>query len=299
MSKIAILMSTYNGEEFLNSQLESIANQITKHDISLYIRDDGSKDNTIHIIEKWMDKIDIHLDVGNNIGPARSFWNLFKNKSVHADYYAFCDQDDIWDNNKMEIAVNSLSGEYHLYACNCRSIDADGMLLEQCRKKNAPEIALDKLFVSGVTQGCAMVITNELREYICEKNISCVPMHDQVICMYALTFGKFFWDPTPHFSYRFHDNNVVANKNKSGILSKIQTFKRWKRNSKDSLTVVAKELLSNCVEIDEDMKCFLENVAECKNSVLSKIYLLRNSRIKRMNRVYRNSFYLRVLFNLI
>lgn len=299
MSKIAILMSTYNGERFLDKQLESIANQITSHDITLYIRDDGSNDMTIDIIKKWKDKINIKLYVENNIGPAKSFWKLFKDRTIQADYYAFCDQDDIWDNDKIEIAIDNLKGMYHLYACNCRSIDANGLIIDKYRKKNKPDISLDLLFVSGVTQGCAMVFTNALREYICEKNISCIPMHDLIVCMYALTFGDFFWDQTPHFSYRFHDNNVIANKKNLKLLSKIKTFKRWKKNSEKSLTVVAKELLINTTRIDEGMKYFLKNMAGCRSSWTCKLYLIRNKRIRKMGWSYKSSFYLRILLNLI
>ena len=95
--KIAVLMSTYNGQKYLDEQLMSIADQTFSKMMTLYIRDDGSTDNTLKIIEKWKKKIDIVFFQGENVGPARSFWKLLMNSEIQADYYAFCDQDDIWN----------------------------------------------------------------------------------------------------------------------------------------------------------------------------------------------------------
>ena len=99
--KIAILMSTYNGHKYLDEQMESLVNQTLKDNMTVYVRDDGSNDDTIEIIEKWSKKLDVVLYKGENIGPAKSFWDLFMNLGIQADYYAFCDQDDVWEKDKL------------------------------------------------------------------------------------------------------------------------------------------------------------------------------------------------------
>ena len=71
--KIAILMSTYNGEKYLDEQLESIFKQNINAKITLYVRDDGSTDSTIAIIQQWKQKLDIVLYKEKNLGPAGSF----------------------------------------------------------------------------------------------------------------------------------------------------------------------------------------------------------------------------------
>lgn len=299
MSKIAVLMSTYNGEQFIEEQLESLANQKCSHEVNIYIRDDGSSDRTISIIEKWKQNLKIDLFTGENLGPAYSFWELLTNKSIHADYYAFCDQDDIWDEDKLEIAVSHLNSKVHLYACNCRNIDADGNVIEEFWKKEKPEITLDKLFVSGIAQGCAMVFTDSLRNYILGKNITCITMHDLIVCMYGLTFGDFYWDCNPHFSYRFHNNNVVANKNRKGLAAKFATLKRWKKNKKRSLTQVAKELIQNTEIYDREQREFVKQLANAKVSIRSKIYLFRYKKIKSTDKPALKSFYFRILLNMI
>ena len=83
--KIAILMSTYNGEKYIEKQLESIAKQTFKEYITLYVRDDGSSDKTVELIEQWCTKLNIIFYKGKNVGPARSFWDLFTNTEIQAE----------------------------------------------------------------------------------------------------------------------------------------------------------------------------------------------------------------------
>lgn len=90
-------MSTYNGENYLKEQLDSIFNQ-KEVEINLFIRDDGSMDNTVDIVKEYMVKYPnkINLIEGNNIGFANSFYYLVKINPKY-EYYALSDQDDIWD----------------------------------------------------------------------------------------------------------------------------------------------------------------------------------------------------------
>lgn len=105
--KVVILMSTYNGEKYIEEQLESLLNQ-TYSDIKIFIRDDGSKDRTKEIIKQFLQKSkNIFLIEGENIGFINSFFELL-NISDTADYYAYCDQDDVWMEDKIERAVKFL-----------------------------------------------------------------------------------------------------------------------------------------------------------------------------------------------
>ena len=104
--KVAVLISTYNGEKYIREQLDSILNQTYKN-IEIVIRDDGSKDSTIEIIKEYQQKnTNIILKEGTNIGFLKSFFKLLE--LANADFYAYCDQDDIWLENKIKLAVESL-----------------------------------------------------------------------------------------------------------------------------------------------------------------------------------------------
>ena len=96
--KVAILMSTYNGEKYLTEQIESIQKQ-TNNNWHLYIRDDGSTDKTPIILSDFA-KYDKRITFFNrehicNLGVVKSFMNLLAN--IDADFYMFSDQDDVWN----------------------------------------------------------------------------------------------------------------------------------------------------------------------------------------------------------
>ena len=100
---VAILMSTYNGERYLREQIDSLLNQTYK-DWKLYIRDDKSTDGTVSIIEGYVrvypDQIVYKSDGFGNLGAGCSFMQLLS--SIDSDYYMFCDQDDVWMEDKIE-----------------------------------------------------------------------------------------------------------------------------------------------------------------------------------------------------
>src|SRR5690554_2368256 len=104
--KIAIILSTYNGENYLREQLDTIFNQ-SYSEFTLTVRDDGSTDRTKSILEEYLslysEKMVIIKDDLGNIGVAKSFRLLME--ITTADYYLFADQDDIWELNKVETLV--------------------------------------------------------------------------------------------------------------------------------------------------------------------------------------------------
>jgi glycosyltransferase involved in cell wall biosynthesis len=110
--KVLVLMSTYNGERFLREQLDSILSQ-QDVEISLLVRDDGSKDNTCQILSDYASK---HQNViwksFENVGFVKSFSALIRmanTSDIDADFYAFADQDDIWMSNKLATACTVLA----------------------------------------------------------------------------------------------------------------------------------------------------------------------------------------------
>ncbi|NJP39849.1 glycosyltransferase [Oscillospiraceae bacterium HV4-5-C5C] len=104
--KVNILLATYNGSLYINDQIESILSQSYKN-INLYIIDDCSSDNTIEIICRFSDKRIILIDNNKKYGYPGAFNYLLKNCS-DADYYCYADQDDIWNRDKVERAVNMM-----------------------------------------------------------------------------------------------------------------------------------------------------------------------------------------------
>ena len=135
--RILVLVSTYNGERYLSQQLDSILNQKGVN-VSVLVRDDGSSDNTIRILEDYEKRNqNLHYYQGTNVGPIMSFFDLL-NQAKGYEYYAFCDQDDVWDDDKLSSAILLLDKEPDslpvLYCSNLKVVDEN---LNFCRKAHS------------------------------------------------------------------------------------------------------------------------------------------------------------------
>lgn len=220
MGNIAILLSTYNGGKYVKEQIESIINQ-TNHDWVLYIRDDGSTDNTIEIIGDFINKYDNikFIKSRENLGSAKSFMHLLKN--VEAKYYMFCDQDDIWLTNKISNSYNALleiendnKGTGILVFTDAVLVDeqlntlkGSFMQLSKVKLQYLYSNAYLKMF--NISPGCTYFFNNELKEISLNYPVS-MPMHDWWMMLQAHTFGKLKFLEGKYILYRQHDNNVIG-----------------------------------------------------------------------------------------
>ena len=124
--KCVVLMASYNGIPFISEQIDSILSQ-AEVDVRLFVRDDGSSDGTRDLLQRYADEGSLTLLTGENLGPALGFLTLLRN-APEADYYAFSDQDDIWDSDKLITAIKQLKKQENLalYHCNSRLVDSAG-----------------------------------------------------------------------------------------------------------------------------------------------------------------------------
>lgn len=181
MKTVCILLSTYNGEKYLIEQIDSLLNQ-EKVDISIIARDDGSIDSTKEILAKYKEK-DSRFDyyVGKNIGPAQSFFDLLF-KANKADYYAFADQDDVWDNDKLKCAVDMLEREDgkrpNMYYSNLRIVDRNLKFYRFSHDIPAVQKSRYSCLVEDVATGCTMVFNDVVLEYVKMGRPEYCSMHD-------------------------------------------------------------------------------------------------------------------------
>ena len=299
---VAILLSTYNGKDFIEKLLVSIYQQTYKN-IAVIIRDDGSSDNTLDIIHHWKSKIKIELiNSKKNLGAAESFWELVKYASGY-DYYAFCDQDDVWDKDKIETAVRTLE-RYHrpmLYFCNSRLIDDKDNVVKSIAYSSAPLLTFESEIVCGFCSGCSMVFNSMLMEVMKEQRYSHIPMHDTVTALNALALGGVVYDGLPHFSRRIHKGNVVAKSGKNKIAKLRQSFQEWFINSKKApMNIFLKEFRHYISSFDDlaydegELECLInyKKIKNKKEILCSKKYLTKNKRALR-------SFRIRLILNLL
>lgn len=299
---VAVLMAVYNGERFLDRQLETIYNQ-TYDNIVVYVRDDKSSDKTLEILNNWKDRLNICLlESDKNIGPADSFMDLVY-RCGHHKYYAFSDQDDEWDPDKLEIAINKVKqfDVPFLYFCNARIIDENSRVLKENTLVNEADLNFWSDIVCGVCAGCAMVFNDKLMELVRRTKYRSIPMHDTLFGLSAMAMGYFYYDKTVHYSRRMHSNNVVGREGKSATALFKQKLMLWFKNGKkdpidtfldDIALNLAKE--STVVDFKE-----LSHIIHYKENLINKIRVLTDKRLTSTNTRAVRSFKARVLLNLI
>jgi rhamnosyltransferase len=225
---IDILLATYNGEKYLDTQIASIVNQTFKK-WTLYICDDNSHDNTQTIIKKWAlldERIKIIDDKKANIGIGKNFLHLLKYST--ADYICFCDQDDYWFENKLDILYEAIEGKspylpvliiHEIISWSYPSNRVQSII------KKKPKALENFLFLNGGLQGCASIFNAKLREYflLIEGHIW---MHDHYMSLIAMTFGEIVYINNILVLYRQHTNNATIHLPTSKLsLLKIQMIK--------------------------------------------------------------------------
>lgn len=211
--KLAVLMSTYNGSKYLRQQLESILNQVCDCEIDIWVRDDGSSDDTLKILREYAAFGRLRWYTGENLKPARSFLDLVKHCPGY-DYYAFSDQDDVWYPDKLQKGIDSIR-ELAVPAmsfANARLVDGELNSLGRNVHRNAPNVDFYSVTCSAGIMGCTIVFNSMLA-----RLVQCVPMptepimHDYylgVVC--TLHDGRIIYDHAPCMDYRQHGNNVVG-----------------------------------------------------------------------------------------
>ena len=227
--KVNILMSTYNGQQFLAEQIRSIQDQ-SYTDWTLFIRDDGSSDNTKEILKDFERQDSrIHLidsDKSDNLGVIKSFHKLVNHD--RADYYFFSDQDDVWLPNKLELSLKEAQNHPAdlplMVYMDLKVVNQDLEIMTESMVKSQSHHAntelVQELTENTVTGGVAM-INHALAEMWQETDD--ILMHDWYLALLASAFGNLVFIDQPGELYRQHSDNVLG----ARTLSK--RFKKWIR----------------------------------------------------------------------
>lgn len=211
--KIAVLMSTYNGENYIKEQIDSILAQTGDFTLELWVRDDGSRDGTVDILARYAEAGKLRWYTGENRKPAHSFMDLLLSCPEY-DYYAFADQDDVWQPDKLASGISQLKAQEGpaLYCANAQLVDRHLDSLGRCVYKQPPRLDLHTLSCAGDLLGCTMVFNAPLAQLLqsCPMPGAMV-MHDFYLALVCLLAGgNILFDQTPRMLYRQHGANVVG-----------------------------------------------------------------------------------------
>jgi len=215
--KVAILLCTFYGQDFLAQQLDSFAAQ-THANWEVWAADDGSKDGTHSILkdyqQKWSDgQLTIHAGAAK--GFAANFLFLTCKTNIVADYYAYSDQDDIWELNKLARAVEWLesipSSIPAVYCSRTRLVDASNKDIGLSPLFSKPP-SFSNALMQNIGGGNTMVFNNAARDLLREAGEDLpIVTHDWWVYMLITGCGgQVFYDTEPSVRYRQHENNLVG-----------------------------------------------------------------------------------------
>ncbi len=277
--KVTVLLSTYNGEKYLEEQLHSLIGQ-KGVETDILVRDDGSTDSTRNILDKWQKQGLLEWYSGENMGYALSFMDLVK-RAPRSDYYAFCDQDDIWLEDKLQNAVESLEkveNGVKLYCSNVfyyKSGETKGGI-----HSAPPYYDRYTAMVRNIAPGCSMVFSERLKDILSLNPPKRLIAHDFWIFQAAMLLGEVVYDFTPSMLYRQHENNQIGQK--SGRME------IWRRRIKQLSNPARRNERQE--QAEEILRCFGSIMDEESCKIVGTVAGYRYSMAKKMRLLFEKKY---------
>ena len=274
--KIDILLTTYNGEKYLEEQIESILNQSYTH-IQLIISDDGSTDRTREILKKYEknSKITIYYQE-KNLGYIRNFEFLLT--KVENELYMLSDQDDVWKPNKIQDTLKKLEEEnadlvftdLEVVNENLELINTSfnrSMNKEHKIKKTIDTKQFEYLY-NNIT-GCTIMSKKKwINEILPIPKNSKYVIHDSWIGLIISLNGKVTYLDKPTIQYRQHGDNQIGTEKASYKCKEFKEVRELFINVKKDLF---KTYLENQEKFPEDLqklneqgKAYFDNIEKKK-----------------------------------
>ena len=291
---VSVAMSTYNGEKYIAEQIDSILNQEGVQ-VFIVIRDDGSEDSTVNIIEEYLDRGNIRLIKGKNIGFGRSFMQaLFACED--SDYYAFSDQDDVWFPDKLIKTINNMnySNGPQLGFCSSYYTDEELCVLSKSPPPDTGFISKEMGFVSYLASGYKIVINNSFFNLLKIAGSEIPISHD----MWVGGVAGYLADIS------FLDEKLVYHRRLANSASKLNLLTLITNRAKAVVTDLGVNI--RCAELmlnsyadylkQEDIEYF-STVQNYRNNWKDKIRIMRNKRIYYPSRYGRITPKIKILFN--
>jgi len=288
LGKVAVLLSTYNGAQFLVEQLESLLAQ-THRDWIIYASDDGSSDSTLAILRTYQERLGkerFFILSGPRQGFAKNFMSLVKSPLVTADYVAFCDQDDVWLPSKLERSlefVKAVPAEVPaLYCSRTHLIDEGGNTIGFSPLFSKPPSFANAL-VQSIAGANTMLLNRAALELLRRTDDSAVIIsHDWwTYILVSGCAGRVFYDAEPSILYRQHGNNLIGSN--STVFDRVVrlrrmfrgTFRYWNDSNLDALGAFKFSLAEEC----RDTLVKFENARNA--SFFCRLYLLKRAGVYR------------------
>lgn len=295
-------MSTYNGERYLEAQIDSILAQKCV-DVILLVRDDGSKDNTLKILDKYQDKHEnIIVFKEQNLGCTRSFYKLVEYALQYkdVDFFAFSDQDDVWLPEKLINGLNHLHSFDNsipaLYFCMPKIVDADLKPMKQ-KWPSHHKLTYGEACIIQPIPGCTMIFNKVAASLFLKATPGFMRLHDS--WMYKCVVfcgGKIVEDTNELMLYRQHSNNVVG-ANETFLHSLQRRYLSYTKRKNERLRTIRNFVKLYSREMSPEILQELENLIDYKKSIMNKLRVIFSQRYLSNNRISNILFKISVLTN--
>lgn len=265
MPSIAVVMSTYNGAEHVAEQLDSVLAQdvAARAELSVYVRDDGSRDATREILGAYAADGRIHFLPGENLGVVGSFLDVLAAVPVDVDYVALCDQDDVWHADKLSRALEVLAArDQSVPQLYCSEyIFCDAQMNPQGRSHlNQTGVDFNKMLYENMVSGNTTVVNRALVDAVVAAGREGVYCHDWWLALVACAIGELTYDDFASLDYRRTGSNVspTGTGGLSLLRYRVKTF--FENDELKNITVQLRKL----------EECFGERMAPEKRAVLRR-----------------------------
>jgi glycosyltransferase involved in cell wall biosynthesis len=278
MSTVAIVMAAYNGEKYISEQIDSILAS-SYQDFELLIYDDGSKDNTMSILQsyesRYPQKIKVfHNDI--NLGVTRNFLHAFSRTTT--DYIMFCDQDDVWKREKVAVTLKRMQHMEAQLGKGCPiAVFTDAVVVDQelntinasffCSGHLNPwRTDLARILMENKLIGCTIMVNAALRRILQSCPLPTqARYHDWWLALIASAFGKVCFIKEGTLLYRQHDGNVVGERG----------FLAYMKNRMTSLEKQKQALSALYEQAEEFLMLYGELLSEQKKEILLHFITLK------------------------
>lgn len=213
MKDVAVIMASYNGDKYIRQQIDSILNQQNVN-VFILVRDDGSTDKTKEILNQYQRDGKLAWYTGEHLNVQKGYLDLMKKiNDYDVEYIAFADQDDVWDCDKLYVAISKLeefsAEKPSLYYAGQRLVDENLKFIENHTLNRYR--TLTTRFVLSDFAGCTGVFNKKLLKEVLSYEPEYMLMHDTWILKVCLCLGgSVYVDPGVHMNYRQHDKNVLG-----------------------------------------------------------------------------------------
>lgn len=238
--RVHIVLATYNGERFLREQMESVLAQ-TYENITVEVCDDGSTDGTEAIVREYEaqdERVKLHLNP-HNLGYVKNF--LEGVKRCTAPYVMLCDQDDIWQKDKVEKTLLAMqqaekkrTGKPVLVFTDAVNFDSEtGKELgffHETSHLDVKKVDTAHLFMENKCIGCTMMMNRAILPYL-EELPEEIRVHDWWLALICSHFGTIEYVPQATLRYRQHEENQIGGSSYTGYLKKRLTHIREQRKA--------------------------------------------------------------------